>query len=289
MKKKMAMTVMALAVSAMAGSAFAANESAKTTGSSAPLKMVTKDGTDALNKPIFNLEQMAKEKGITVEELIKQLEKEGKLTKGAATITKDGDLTTSFSFMKFDANSDNIKTMNLEEMAKEKGISVEELIKQLEKEGKLTKATATSNPDGTIQGFAVISLDPENQDGGAFIALDPAMNLEEMAKEKGISVEELIEQLKEEGKLATNVSTTTTINLEEVAKEKGISVEELIKQLEKEGAIATGEAASFTKPAISLEQMAKEKGITVDELIKQLEKEGKITKGTTVAVPTIKK
>ncbi|MFG0216043.1 hypothetical protein ACFU8X_23485 [Brevibacillus porteri] len=279
MKKKMAMTVMALAVSAMAGSAFAANEPAQTTGSYAPLKMVTKDGTDALNKPILNLEQMAKEKGISVEELIKQLEKEGKLTKGAATITKDGDLTTSFSFMKFDANSDNIKTMNLEEMAKEKGISVEELIEQLEKEGKLTKATATSNPDGTIQGFAVISLDPENQDGGAFIALDPAMNLEEMAKEKGISVEELIEQLKEQGKLAT----TAFINLEEVAKEKGISVEELIKQLEKEGTIATGEAASFTHPAISLEQMAKEKGISVEELIKQLEKEGKITRGETVA------
>ncbi|NRR03693.1 hypothetical protein HP570_15845 [Brevibacillus sp. RS1.1] len=231
MKKKMAMTVMALAVSAMAGSAFAANEPAKTTGSSAPLKMVNTDGTDALLKPIFSLE----------------------------------------------------------EMAKEKGISVEELIKQLEKEGKLTKATATSNPDGTIQGFAVISLDPENKDGGAFIALDPAMNLEEMAKEKGISVEELIEQLKEEGKLATNVSTTTTINLEEVAKEKGISVEELIKQLEKEGTIATGEAASFTQPAISLEQMAKEKGITVDELIIQLEKEGKIIKGTTVSVAAIKK
>ncbi|MED1784626.1 hypothetical protein P4V43_22610 [Brevibacillus fortis] len=279
MKKKMALTVMALAVSAMAGSAFAANEPAKTTGSSAPLKMVNTDGTKALFKPIISLEEMAKEKGISVEELIKQLEKEGKLTKGTAINTKDGDLTTSFSFIPFDGNSDNHKTMNLEEMAKEKGISVEELIEQLEKEGKLTKATATSNPDGTIQGFAVISLDPENQDGGAFIALDPAMNLEEMAKEKGISVEELIEQLKEKGKLAS----TAVINLEEVAKEKGISVEELIKQLEKEGKIATGEAASITLPAISLEQMAKEKGISVEELIKQLEKEGKITRGVTVA------
>ncbi|WJQ81342.1 hypothetical protein [Brevibacillus brevis] len=195
MKKKMAMTVMALAVSAMAGSAFAASEPAKTSGSSAPLKMVNKDGTDALFKPIFNLEQMAKEKGITMEDLINQLEKEGKLT----------------------------------------------------------KATATSNPDGTTPGFAVISLDLENKDGGAFIALDSAMNLEEMAKEKGISLEELI------------------------------------KQLKKEGAITTGEAASFTQPAISLEQLAKEKGITVDELIKQLEKEGKITKVTTVSVPAIKK
>ncbi|MED1784631.1 hypothetical protein P4V43_22635 [Brevibacillus fortis] len=279
MKKKMALTVMALAVSAMAGSAFAANEPAKTTGSSAPLKMVTTDNTNALSKPIISLEQMAKEKGITVEELIKQLEKEGKLTKGAATITKDGDLTTSFSFMKFDANSNNSKPIDLDEMAKEKGISVEELIEQLKKEGKLMTGVATSSPDGTNPGLTVISLDPENKDGGAFIALDPAMNLEEMAKEKGISVEELIEQLKEKGKLAF----TAAINLEEVAKEKGISVEELIKQLEKEGKIATGEAASFTHPAISLEQMAKEKGISVEELIKQLEKEGKITRGETVA------
>ncbi|UED75342.1 hypothetical protein [Brevibacillus sp. DP1.3A] len=287
MKKKMAMTVMALAVSAMAGSAFAANEPAKTTGSSAPLKMVTKDGTDALNKPIFNLEQMAKEKGISVEELIKQLEKEGKLTKGAATITKDGDLTTSFSFIPFDANSDNSKPIDLDEMAKEKGISVEELIEQLKKEGKVMTGVATSSPDGTNPGLTVISLDPENKDGGAFIALDPAMNLEEMAKEKGISVEELIEQLKEDGKLAMYASTAV-INLEEVAKEKGISVEELIKQLEKEGTIATGEAASFTHPAISLEQMAKEKGISVEELIKQLEKEGKITRGETVAPASLK-
>ncbi|MGG4444781.1 hypothetical protein ABEX32_29420, partial [Brevibacillus fortis] len=85
--------------------------------------------------------------------------------------------------------------------------------------------------------------------------------------------------LKEEGKLVS----TAVINLEEAAKEKGISVEELTKQLEKEGKITTGEAASFTHPAISLEQMAKEKGISVEELIKQLEKEGKITRGETVA------
>ncbi|WP_188066390.1 hypothetical protein [Brevibacillus brevis] len=241
MKKKMAMAVMALAVSAMAGSAFAASETAKMTGISAPLKMVNTDGTKALFKPIISLEQMAKEKGI----------------------------------------------------------SVEELIEQLEKEGKLTKATATSNPDGTIPGFAVMSLDPENKDGGAFIALDPAMNLEEMAKEKGISVEELIEQLKGEGKLAMTISTTA-INLEEVAKEKGISMEELIEQMKKEGTITgratatvkideNGNQAVFFQGGNNLEQLAKEKGITVDELIKQLEKEGKITKGTTISVPAIKK
>ncbi|OUQ85165.1 hypothetical protein B5G50_28105 [Brevibacillus brevis] len=155
------------------------------------------------------------------------------------------------------------------------------------------------NTDGTIPGFAVMSLDPENKDGGAFIALDPAMNLEEMAKEKGISVEELIEQLKGEGKLAMTISTTA-INLEEVAKEKGISMEELIEQMKKEGTITgratatvkideNGNQAVFFQGGNNLEQLAKEKGITVDELIKQLEKEGKITKGTTISVPAIKK
>ncbi|MFA4133619.1 MULTISPECIES: hypothetical protein [unclassified Brevibacillus] len=185
MKKKMAMTVMALAVSAMAGSAFAANEPAKTTGSSAPLKMVNTDGTDALLKPIFSLEEMAKEKGISVEELIEQLEKEGKLTKRVATITKDGDLTTSFSFMKFDANYDNHKMMNLEEMAKEKGISVEELIKQLEKEGTIATGEAAS-------------------------FTQPAISLEQMAKEKGISVEELIKQLEKEGKITKGTTVSVS-------------------------------------------------------------------------------
>ncbi|TKI58363.1 hypothetical protein E8L90_24845 [Brevibacillus antibioticus] len=218
MKKKMAMTVMALAVSAMAGSAFAASETAKTTGSSAPLKMVSTDGTDALLKPIFNLEQIAKEKGISVEELIKQLEKEGKLTKGAATITKDGDLTTSFSFMKFDANSDNSKPIDLDEMAKEKGISVEELIEQLKEDGKLAMKASTA-----------------------------VINLEEVAKEKGISVEELIKQLEKEGTIATGEAASFTqpaISLEQLAKEKGITVDELIKQLEKEGKITKGTTVS---------------------------------------------
>ncbi|MCM3143490.1 hypothetical protein [Brevibacillus sp. MER 51] len=184
MKKKMAMTVMALAVSAMAGSAFAASEPAKTSGSSAPLKMVNTDGTNALFKPIISLEELAKEKGITVEELIKQLEKEGKLTKGVAINTKDGDLTTSFSFMKFDAISDNSKTIDLDEMAKEKGISVEELVKQLEKEGQIATGEAAS-------------------------FIHPSISLEQKAKEMGISVEELIKQLEKEGKITK--STTVSV------------------------------------------------------------------------------
>jgi hypothetical protein len=86
MKKKMSMAVMALAVSAMAGSAFAASETAKTTSVSAPLKMVNTNGTKTLVKPIISLEQMAKEKGISVEELIEQMKEEGTITK-ATTIS----------------------------------------------------------------------------------------------------------------------------------------------------------------------------------------------------------
>lgn len=162
MKKKMAMTVMTLAVSAMAGSAFAANEPAKTTGSSAPLKMVNTDGTEALLKPIISLEQMAKEKGISVEDLIEQLKEEGTLAMIASTTTinpeevakekgisveelikqleKEGTIATS------EAASFTHPSISLEQMAKEMGISVEELIKQLEKEDKITKGTTVSVP-----------------------------------------------------------------------------------------------------------------------------------------------
>ncbi|UED75341.1 hypothetical protein [Brevibacillus sp. DP1.3A] len=134
MKKKMAMAVMALAVSAMAGSAFAASEPAKT------------------KEAIF---------------------------------TKDGDLTTSFSLIPFDAYSINSKMISLEEMAKEKGISVEELIEQLEKEGKFTQGKAVS-------------------------FIQPAISLEQMAKEKGISVEELIKLLEKEG--ITRGETVTPVS-----------------------------------------------------------------------------
>ncbi|QIW21101.1 hypothetical protein [Bacillus thuringiensis] len=41
-------------------------------------------------------------------------------------------------------NTKSSETVNLEEMAKEKGITLDELIAQLEKEGKLTKAAETT-------------------------------------------------------------------------------------------------------------------------------------------------
>jgi ABC-type glycerol-3-phosphate transport system substrate-binding protein len=57
MKKTMTMAAIALAVSAMAGSAFASSETVQTIAS-----------------PVFNLVEFAKEKGITIKELIDQME-----------------------------------------------------------------------------------------------------------------------------------------------------------------------------------------------------------------------
>ncbi|MGE7941771.1 hypothetical protein ACQKNB_06750 [Lysinibacillus xylanilyticus] len=73
MKKKLTITTLVLSLSIVAGSAYAAsnNDMWEPTKSSETV----------------NLEEMAKEKGITVDELIAQLEKEGKLTK-AATVTE---------------------------------------------------------------------------------------------------------------------------------------------------------------------------------------------------------
>ncbi|KWU64319.1 hypothetical protein AWW70_01685 [Bacillus mycoides] len=116
MKKTLTIATLMLGLSVVGGSAYAAsnNDMWKTTKSSETV----------------NLEEMAKEKGVTLDELIVQLEKEGKLTKAA-----ESTLTTEIA-----EDSTSSETVNLEEMAKEKGVTLDELIVQLEKEGKLTKA-----------------------------------------------------------------------------------------------------------------------------------------------------
>ena len=95
-----------------------------------------------------------------------------------------------------------------EKLAKEKGITVDELITKLKVERKA--------------------------------------KFEKMAKERGISVEELKAEFKAEHKA----------KLEKMAKERGVTLEELKKQLK---------AEHKTK----LENMAKDKGITVEELKRQ--------------------
>jgi len=113
MKKILTIATFTLGLSVVAGSALAANNGMwEATNSSEPV----------------NLEVMAKEKGITLDELTVQLEKEGKLTKASETTEP----------------TESNEPINLEKMAKEKGITLDELIAQLEKEGKLTKASETT-------------------------------------------------------------------------------------------------------------------------------------------------
>lgn len=77
--------------------------------------------------------------------------------------------------------------------------------------------------------------------------------LEELAKEKGITVNELKQQMKQKKEA----------KLEQMAKKKGITVEELKQKLQK-------------KHEEKLEEIAKQKGISVDELKKQLPNGGQL-------------
>lgn len=82
--------------------------------------------------------------------------------------------------------------------------------------------------------------------------------LEKIAKEKGITVEELKKQLKAEHKA----------RFEKMAKERGISVDALKAQLKAEH-------------RAKLESLAKEKGITVEELKKQFLEKKLLERNTT--------
>lgn len=135
--KNMAMAVMALAVSAMAGSAFALEKPSKPVNSTNTVK------AQLVTMPALSLEQMAKEKGISVEELIAQLKKEGTLA------------LKTISLKAADAKGNEnetamLRVFRIEDMAKEQGISVEELIANLQKEGKLMQA-ATLVPATPVQ------------------------------------------------------------------------------------------------------------------------------------------
>lgn len=85
---------------------------------------------------------------------------------------------------------------NLEEMATEQGITVDELIAQLEKEGKLTEAASVT--DSVQAEGAMVSNTAEN--AGGMTNSSEALSLEELAKEQGITVDELKAQLEEQSK-----------------------------------------------------------------------------------------
>ncbi|MGE7021614.1 hypothetical protein [Solibacillus cecembensis] len=186
MKRKLTITSVILGLSVVAGSAYAASntnsEEAGKTILASSIETISKEEAAKLGIDITDYEQMAKEKGITVEKLFEQLEKEGKMTKAVQTTEAVNGENTKES-MEF---TDSSEPVNLEEMAKEKGITVEKLIAQLEKEGKLTKAAKTTEA----------------------VKSDNTVNLDEMAKEKGITVEKLIAQLEKEGKLTKAADLT---------------------------------------------------------------------------------
>ncbi|WP_053583009.1 hypothetical protein [Lysinibacillus contaminans] len=122
MKKKLTISTLVLGLSVVAGSAYAASNTDMWEPTKSSAAVSIEEAAKEDNSKDFA--QIAKEKGITLEELFAQLEKEGKMTKAVQS-------------------TEAIKSsepVNLEEMAKEKGITLDELIAQLEKEGKLTKA-----------------------------------------------------------------------------------------------------------------------------------------------------
>ena len=124
MKKILAITTFTLGLSVVTGSALATNNDLGTTNSS--------------DNELVNLEEMATEKGITVDKLLDQLEQEGKVTKGVE-LTEAMQVETNTEAANNDISSDN-ELANLEEMATEKGITVDELLDQLEQDGNVTKA-----------------------------------------------------------------------------------------------------------------------------------------------------
>jgi len=94
---------------------------------------LTKANSD--KEDIVNLEQMAKKENITLDELTDKLTKEGKLVE-AGTVTEE-----MSGAEKNDAVADKEEdVVDLEQMAKEQNISLDELIEKLTKEGKLTEA-----------------------------------------------------------------------------------------------------------------------------------------------------
>lgn len=197
--KNMAMAVMALAVSAMAGSAFAAEVPSKPVNSTNTVK------AQLVTMPALSLEQLAKEKGISVEELIAQLKKDGELKNLAPLQTvnikpidasegKEGKLVMKAIPLKAaDAKGNEnetamLKIINLEDMAKEQGITKDQLTAKLEKKGIITKAVAT---------------------------FSATFDLEKMAKEQGITVDELIAKLQKEGKLTQAVTLVPAAPVQE--------------------------------------------------------------------------
>ncbi|WP_256761979.1 hypothetical protein [Cohnella sp. WQ 127256] len=161
MKKKLTIAALVLAVSAVGGSAYAASDieggktikSIKSSIANISATLSTTNSSKAISKEeaaklddSTNFAKMAKEKGITLEELFTQLEKEGKVTKtiastesGQATSTTESTIASTIT-----TSTPSSEAVSIEKMAKEQGITADELIAQLKEEGKLMKAEKTT-------------------------------------------------------------------------------------------------------------------------------------------------
>ncbi|NOU94712.1 hypothetical protein GC093_16000 [Paenibacillus sp. LMG 31456] len=154
MKKKLTIAALLLAVSAVGGSAYAASDAnigetikssitnvSATLSTTASTEAIRADDAEKLDDST-NFDKMAKEKGITLEELFAQLEKEGKMTKAVPSTEPEKATSTieSTSASKITVGAQSSEAVSLEKMAKEKGITLDELIAQLTEEGKLMKA-----------------------------------------------------------------------------------------------------------------------------------------------------
>ncbi|MEG0286749.1 MULTISPECIES: hypothetical protein [Vagococcus] len=94
-----------------------------------------------------------------------------------------------------------------------------------------------------------------------------------------------------------NSTDKDTVNLEQMAKDENMSLDELTEKLTKEGRLTDGlpltetmTEATASEDVVDLEKMAKEENMTVDELIKKLTEEGKLVEaGTTSPASEVSK
>lgn len=132
MKKKSVVTTFVLGLSIVAGSAYAASNTDIW-------------GTAQSSEPV-NLEEMAKQQGITVDELTAQLENEGKLTEAASvtdSVQAEGAMVSNTA-ENASGMTNSSEALSLEELAKEQGITVDELKAQLEEESKSVEIVPTT-------------------------------------------------------------------------------------------------------------------------------------------------
>ncbi|MET3291562.1 UNVERIFIED_CONTAM: hypothetical protein ABID98_004132 [Brevibacillus sp. OAP136] len=287
MKKKMTLAAVALAVSAMATSAFAAEPVAQK--ETIPAKTLV--AAQELKVPeAVSFQEFAKGQGVTVDELLEQMEKDGSLA----------------------------------QLAKMKALSLEEMKDYLKEEGKVVEAFATLpaqvfdvkegeakeiSPDGKTEGMkiTIAKFAEADKDGGkgnkdeAETAIPftkvVAINASDITDDnhagdktamvkitRSIPAVKMVDAAEVKGQMAAIVTTgnadltkmaavTVSLSLEDVAKSQGLTADELLAKMEKDG---------------SLDVIAKSKNMTTEEAIDYLKQDAKFAEAA-VMIPAKKK